>query len=92
MVDGYVTAIAVGLCSIPPLGWFARLLGEHGRIATATADTMAAIITIARRFDDVSERLSLLPDKHAPEFEKTDDRLVNTIQWRMDSSAECSYR
>jgi uncharacterized protein len=83
MVDGYVTAIVVGPCSIPPDEWFAKLLGAHGHIATAAGDTMAAIMTIAKRFNDIGEGLSLAPDKHAPVFEKTDGGLVDLHPWCM---------
>jgi len=34
-LDGYLTAIVIGPCSIPPDEWFVHLLGERGRIATA---------------------------------------------------------
>ena len=44
MLDGYLTAIVIGPCSIPPDEWFVDLLGEHGHIATATGQTLAAIM------------------------------------------------
>jgi uncharacterized protein len=37
MLDGYLTAIVIGPCSIPPDEWFVDLLGEHGYIGTEVA-------------------------------------------------------
>ena len=61
MLDGYLTAIVIGPCSIPPDEWFVDLLGERGRIATASGTTMAAITSIVARFNAISEGLSLAP-------------------------------
>ena len=63
MLDGYLTAIVIGPCSIPPDEWFVHLLGERGRIATASGTTMAAITTIVTRFNAISEGLSLAPQQ-----------------------------
>ena len=82
-LDGYLTAIVIGPCSIPPDEWFAHLLGEHGRIATASGAVLAAITTIVARFNAISEGLSLAPSKHAPLFEKTDDGLTLPHPWCM---------
>jgi uncharacterized protein len=76
MLDGYVTAIIVGPCSIPPEEWFVDLLGERGRIATAHGNTLAAITAVVARFNAISEGLSITPTQHAPIFEKTDDGVV----------------
>ena len=80
MLDGYLTAIVIGPCSIPPDEWFIDLLGEHGRIATAAGATMAAISAIVARFNAIGEGLSLAPNKHAPLFEKTDDGLALPVR------------
>jgi uncharacterized protein len=76
MLDGYLTAIIIGPCSIPPDEWFVDLLGERGRIATAAGKTLVAIQAIASRFNALSEGLSIAPEKHAPIFERTDHGLV----------------
>jgi uncharacterized protein len=83
MLDGYLTAIVVGPCSIPPDEWFVDLLGERGRIATATGKALAAIKAIVARFNTISEGLSLAPQQHTPLFEKTDDGLVLPHPWCM---------
>ena len=83
MLNGYLTAIVIGPCSIPPDEWFVDLLGEHGRIATAAGATMAAIMAIVGRFNQIGEGLPLAPDKHAPLFEKTDEGLVHLHPWCM---------
>ena len=83
MLDGYLTAIVIGPCSIPPDEWFVDLLGERGRIATAAGATMAAISATVARFNAISEGLSLAPNKHAPLFEKTDDGLALPHPWCM---------
>lgn len=83
MLDGYLTAIVIGPCSIPPDEWFVQLLGERGRIATATGTVLAAIMAIVARFNAISEGLSLAPNKHAPLFEKTDDGLALPHPWCM---------
>lgn len=83
MLDGYLTAIIVGPCSIPPDEWFVDLLGERGRIATAAGAVLAAITAIVARFNTISEGLSVLPPQHAPLFKKTDDGLVLPHPWCM---------
>ena len=83
MLDGYLTAIDIGPCSIPRDEWFVHLLGEGGRLASASGATMAALTTIATRFNAISEGLSLAPSKHAPLFEKTDDGLALPRPWCM---------
>lgn len=83
MLDGYLTAIVIGPCSIPPDEWVLDLLGERGRIATATGSVLAAITAIVARFNAISEGLSLAPSKHAPVFEKTDDGLALPHPWCM---------
>lgn len=83
MLDGYLTAIVIGPCSIPPDEWFVHLLGERGRVATATGAVLAAITTIAARFNTISEGLSLAPSKHAPLFEKAGHGLALPHPWCM---------
>jgi len=83
MLDGYLTAIVIGPCSIPPDEWFVHLLGEHGRIAAATGPTLAAIKAIVARFNAISEGLSLAPSKHTPLFEKTGNGLARPQPWCM---------
>lgn len=83
MLDGYLTAIVIGPCSIPPDEWFVDLLGERGRIATATGKALAVITAIVARFNAISEGLSVAPQQHAPLFEKTDDGLVLPHPWCM---------
>ena len=82
MLDGYLTAIVVGPCSIPPDEWFVDLLGKRGRIATAAGKALAAVTAIVARFNAISEGLSVAPQQHAPLFERTDD-LVLPRPWCM---------
>jgi uncharacterized protein len=83
MLDGYLTAIVIGPRSIPPDEWFVDLLGERGRIATASGEMLAAITAIVGRFNAISEGLSTAPQQHAPIFEKTDDGMVLPHPWCM---------
>ena len=83
MLDGYVTAVVIGPCSIPPDEWFVDLLGARGRIATAHGKTLAAITAVAARFNAISETLSTAPGQHAPIFEKTADGLALPNPWCM---------
>lgn len=92
MLDGYLTAIVVGPCSIPPDEWFADLLGERGRIATASGKTLAAITAIVARFNTISEGLSVAPQRHAPIFEKMDDGTVLAEPWCMGFLAAMQLR
>ncbi len=83
MMDGYLTAIVVGPCSISPDEWLVDLLGARGRIAAAAGKTLAAITAIVARFNATSEGLSTAPDKHAPIFEKTEDGRALPQPWCM---------
>ena len=83
MMDGYLTAIVVGPCSIPPDEWFVDLLGARGRIATAAGKTLAAMTAIAARFNAISAGLSATPDKHAPIFEKAGNGMALPQPWCM---------
>jgi len=80
-LDGYLTAIIIGPCSIPPDEWFVDLLGERGRIEAASGSTLAAIKAIASHFNVISQNLSLTPERHAPLFEKMDDGTVLAQPW-----------
>ena len=81
MLDGYLTAVIIGPCSIPPDEWFVDLLGDRGRIATAAGKTLAAMTAIVARFNVVSDGLATAPKRHAPIFEKTDDGLALPQPW-----------
>jgi uncharacterized protein len=83
MLDGYVTAIVIGPCSIPPDEWFLDLLGARGCIATAHGNTLAAMTAVGARFNPISETLPTAPGQHAPIFEKTDDGLALPHPWCM---------
>ena len=83
MLDGYLTAIVIGPCSIPPDEWLVDLLGERGRIATATGSGLTAITAIVARFNAISEGLSTAPNEHAPLFEKTGEGLALPHPWCM---------
>ena len=83
MLDGYVTAIVIGPCSIPPDEWFVDLFGARGRIATAQGKTLAAMTAVVARFNAISETLSTAPGQHAPIFEKTECGLALPHPWCM---------
>jgi uncharacterized protein len=92
MLDGYLTAVVIGPHSIPPDEWFVDLLGERGRIVTASGETLAAITAIVGRFNTISESLSIAPQQHAPIFEKTDDGMVRPHPWCMGFLAAMQLR
>ena len=92
MLDGYLTAIVIGPCSIPPDEWFVDLLGERGRIATAAGKTLAAITAIVARFNVISEGLATAPARHGPIFEKTDDGMALPQPWCMGFLAAMRLR
>lgn len=81
MLDGYLTAIVIGPCSIPPDEWFVDLLGERGRIATAAGKTLAAMTAIVACYNVVSDGLTTAPKRHAPIFEKTDGGMALPQPW-----------
>ena len=83
MLDGYLAAIVVGPCSIPPDEWFADLLGPQGNIATAHGKTLQAIMAIADRHNTISETLSTAPQTYAPIFQRTDAGVVFAGPWCM---------
>jgi uncharacterized protein len=92
MLDGYLTAVVIGPCSIPPDEWLVDLLGERGRIATAAGKRLNAITAIAARFNVISEGLSLAPKQHAPIFERMDDGMVLPQPWCMGFLAAMQLR
>ncbi len=81
MLDGYLAAIIVGPCSIPPDEWFFDLLGAKGNIGTAQGKTLKAIMAIVERFNATGEILSTAPTKYAPIFQRADDGTVFAGPW-----------
>src|ERR1700709_2554387 len=81
MLDGYLTAVVIGPCSIPPDEWLVDLLGERGRIATAAGKRLNAITAIAARVNVISEGLSLAPTQQARIFERMEDVMVLPQLW-----------
>lgn len=92
MLDGYLAAIVVGPCSIPPHEWFFDLLGEKGNIATAHGKRLDAIMAIAARFNAIGEILSTTPSKYAPIFQRTDDGVVFAGPWCMGFTTAMKLR
>lgn len=83
MLDGYLTAIIVGPCSISPYEWMRHMLGPHDDIGTEGTMQAAAIAAVVARFNAVSEGLSMAPERYAPIFERTDDGTVLAGPWCM---------
>jgi len=92
MLDGYLAAIVVGPCSIPPNEWFFDLLGARGNIATAQGKRLAAIMAIAERFNAIGEIFSTAPSKYAPIFHRTDDGEVFAGPWCLGFTAGMKLR
>ena len=92
MLDGYLTAIVVGPCSIPPDEWFVDLLGARGRIATAPARRWRRSWRSSRASTRSAKALSAAPEQHAPIFEKTDDGTVLPHPWCMGFLAAMQLR
>jgi uncharacterized protein len=92
MLDGYLAAIIVGPCSIPPNEWFFELLGDRGNIATAQGRRLAAIMAIAERFNTIGEVLATAPSKYAPIFQRTDDGEVFAGPWCLGFTAGMKLR
>jgi len=92
MLDGYLAAIVIGPCSIPPHEWFFDLLGEKGNIATAQGKRLAAIMAIAARFNAIGEVLSTAPSKYAPIFQRTDDGVVFAGPWALGFTTAMKLR
>jgi uncharacterized protein len=83
MLDGFLAAIVVGPCSIPPDEWFFDLLGPKGNIATAQGRTLKAIMAIVSRHNAISDILLTTPKKYAPIFQRTDDGVVFAGPWAL---------
>jgi uncharacterized protein len=92
MLDGYLAAIVVGPCSIPPNEWFFDLLGSKGNIATAQGKRLAAIMAIVGRFNAIGEILATAPSKYAPIFQRTDDGEVFAGPWCIGFAAAMKLR
>jgi len=92
MLDGYLTAIVIGPCSIPPDEWFVDLLGERGRIAAAAGKTLAAITAIVDRFNAISEGLATAPHRYGPIFKNTEAGLALPQPWCMGFLAAMQLR
>jgi uncharacterized protein len=81
MLDGYLTAIIVGPCSINPYEWMGHMLGPHSAIGAEGSEQFAAMQAIAARFNAIGERLATAPRNYAPLFERTDDGIVDAGPW-----------
>ena len=81
MLDGYLSAIIVGPCSIDPHEWLRHMLGSHSGLGIEGTKQAAAIMAIVERFNAISEGLSTAPERYAPIFERTDDGTVLAGPW-----------
>ena len=73
MLDGYLTAIIVGPCTIDPYEWMRHMLGPHSTVGSDGSEQFAAMQAIAARFNAIGEGLATAPSQYAPIFERTDD-------------------
>jgi len=92
MLDGYLTAIVIGPCSIPPNEWFVDLLGVNGYIGSAQGQHLAALMAVAARFNAIGQILSETPGKNAPIFEREDNGTVLAAPWCMGFLAAMRLR
>jgi uncharacterized protein len=92
MLDGYLTAIVIGPCSIPPDEWFVDLLGVNGYIGSAHGQHLAALMAVAARFNVIGQTLSETPHKNAPIFMREDDGTVHAAPWCMGFFAAMRLR
>lgn len=92
MLDGYLTAIIIGPCSIDPHEWLSHMLGPHGRLGAGGSEQAAAIMAIVERFNAISEGLATVPERYAPIFERTDDGVVLAGPWCMGFLAAMTLR
>jgi uncharacterized protein len=81
MLDGYLTAIIVGPCSIDPYQWMGHMLGPHSAIGADGSEQFAAMQAIAARFNAIGEGLATAPRNYAPIFERTDNGIVDAGPW-----------
>ena len=92
MLDGYLTAIIIGPCSIDPHQWLRHMLGPNGRLGVEGTKQAAAIMAIVARFNAISEGLATAPQRYAPIFERTDDGTVLAGSWCMGFLAAMKLR
>jgi uncharacterized protein len=92
MLDGYLTAIIVGPCSIDPHEWLHHMLGPHSGLGMEGTEQAAAIMAIVVRFNAISEGLATAPEHYAPIFERTDDGTVLASPWCMGFLAAMKLR
>ena len=92
MLDGYLTALIIGPCSVPPDEWFDDLLGARGHIAVASGTMLTAIDTIVARFNAISDGLSTAPERHGPILEKTEEGLAHPHPWCLGFAAAMRLR
>jgi uncharacterized protein len=92
MLDGYLTAIIVGPCSIDPYEWMRHMLGPHSAIGSDGSEQFAAMQAIAARFNAVSDGLATAPQDHAPIFERTNESIVHAGPWCMGFMAAMALR
>lgn len=81
MLDGYLTAVIVGPCSINPYEWMRHMLGPHSAIGEDGSEQFAAMQAISKRFNAISEGLATAPRDYAPIFERSDDGVVDASPW-----------
>jgi len=92
MLDGYLTAVIVGPCSMDPHEWMRHMLGPHSGLGMEGTEQAAAIMAVVARFNAVSEGLATAPERYAPIFERTDDGTVLAGPWCMGFLAEMNIR
>ena len=92
MLDGYLTAIIVGPCSVDPREWLRHMLAPHCGLGMEGTEQAAAIMAIVTRFNAVSEGLATAPERYAPIFERTDDGTVLAGPWCMGFLAAMKLR
>jgi len=61
MLDGYLTAIIIGPCSIDPHQWLRHMLGPNGRLGLQGAKQAAASATLRSLSAPMAERSWLAP-------------------------------
>lgn len=92
MLDGYLTAIIVGPCSIDPYEWMRSMLAPHSAIGADGSEQFAAVQAIVMRFNAIGEGLAIAPDEYAPIFERTGDGIVDACPWCTGFVAAMSLR
>ena len=92
MLDGYLTAIIVGPCSIDPNEWMRHVLGPHSATGMEGSEQLAAMRAVAARFNAIGESLATAPRGYAPIFERTDDGVVDAGPWCMGFMAAVTLR